>query len=131
MKNITLDASFEETVTVVSSSTAIAAGSGSLPVFGTPCMIALMEKATCGAVAEFLDDGETTVGTSINIAHSKASGIGNRITAHAEVLAVDGRKITFKVYATDKAGDVIGSGTIERFAVLSDKFMKRIEENEV
>lgn len=127
MKDITLGASFEETVTVNSSNTAIAAGSGSLPVFGTPFMIAIMEKATCGAVAEFLEDGETTVGTSINVSHSKASGIGAVITARAEVSEIDGRKITFKVSAVDNTGSMIGSGAIERFVVLSDKFMKRVE----
>ena len=85
-----------EALTLVNTTnTAIAAESGSLPVLGTPFMLALMEKATCEAVADLLEDDETTVGTAMNITHIKASAIGEVITAKAILTEVDGRKLTF------------------------------------
>lgn len=114
-------------ITIVNSTnTAVAAQSGSLQVFATPFMIALMEKATCKAVEESLDDGETTVGTNIDVSHIKASGIGAVITATAILDDIDGRKLTFTVNAKDDSGDTIGKGTIERFVVDADKFMKKV-----
>lgn len=107
--------------------TAKSAKSGSLNVFATPFMIALMEEATCKAVSQFLENDETTVGTNINVAHSKASGLGENITAKATIAEVDGRRITFDVSATDESENVIGSGKIERFVVNSEKFMKKVE----
>lgn len=117
-----------DAMTIVNSTnTAIAAQSGSLQVLGTPFMIALMEKATCRAAADLLDDGETSVGTSINVSHTKPSGIGAVITASAELIEADGRKLTFDVIAKDDKGDIIGKGIIERFVVDSNKFMKKVE----
>lgn len=117
-----------EALTIVNSTnTAIAAESGSLQVFGTPFMIALMEKATCNAVADLLEDGETTVGTNIDVSHSKASGIGSVIKATAVLSITDGRKLIFDVVAKEEDGSVIGRGTIERFVVNSEKFMKKVE----
>lgn len=119
-------------ITIVNSTnTAVAAQSGSLQVFATPFMIALMEKATCKAVEEFLDDGETTVGTNIDVSHIKASGIGTVITATAILDDIYGRKLTFTVNAKDDSGDTIGKGTIERFVVDADKFMKKVGKNNV
>lgn len=116
-----------EAITAVNSTnTAVSVKSGSLPVFATPMMVALMEEATCSACAALLDEGETTVGTGISVSHDKASGIGSVITASAVLEEIDGRKLTFSVSARDEAGDIIGKGTIERFVVLSDKFMKRV-----
>lgn len=117
-----------EALTVVNSTnTAIAAQSGSLQVFGTPFMIALMEKATCNAVADLLEDCETTVGTNIDVSHSKASGLGEVITATAILSEIDGRKLIFDVVAKEADGSVIGRGVIERFVVNSEKFMKKVE----
>lgn len=126
MKDLITGVSFEEITIVNSTNTAIAASSGSLPVFGTPFMIALMEKATCSAVSEYLEEGETTVGTNINVAHSKASGIGDIITAKATLVEADGRKLVFEVSAKDDKGNKIGSGTIERFVVSTEKFMRKV-----
>lgn len=123
-----------EALTIVNSTnTAIAAGSGSLEVFGTPFMIALMEKATCRAAVDCLEEGETTVGTAINVKHSKASGVGKSITAKATLKPenVDGRKLVFDVVATEDDGSVIGSGTIERFVVTAERFMKKVEQSNV
>lgn len=117
-----------EAMTLVNSAyTAIAARSGSLEVFGTPFMIALMEKATCSACESLLDEGETTVGTAINITHDKASGLGELINASATLKAVDGRKLTFDVIATDSKEDIIGKGTITRFVVNGERFMSKVE----
>lgn len=117
-----------EAMTLVNSAyTAIAARSGSLEVFGTPFMIALMEKATCSACESMLDEGETTVGTAINITHDKASGLGELIKASATLKAVDGRKLTFDVIATDSKEDIIGKGTITRFVVNGERFMSKVE----
>lgn len=116
-----------EAITVVNSTnTAVAVGSGSLPVFATPMMIALMEEACCNAAAVLLDEGETTVGTAISVTHEKASAPGCAITAYASLDEVDGRRLVFTVSAKDDRGNVIGRGTAERFVVLSDKFMKRV-----
>lgn len=117
-----------EAMTLVNSAyTAIAARSGSLEVFGTPFMIALMEKATCSACESLLDEGETTVGTAINITHDKASGLGELIKASATLKAIDGRKLTFDVIATDSKEDIIGKGTITRFVVNGERFMSKVE----
>lgn len=117
-----------EAMTLVNSAyTAIAARSGSLEVFGTPFMIALMEKATCSACESLLDEGETTVGTAINITHDKASGLGELIKASATLKAVDGRKLTFDVIATDSKENIIGKGTITRFVVNGERFMSKVE----
>lgn len=127
MKEIITGTFATSSTKVDSTNTAKAAKSGSLNVFATPFMIALMEEATCNAVSEFLENDETTVGTNINVAHSKASALGEVITAKAVISEVDGRKITFDVSANDENDNVIGSGKIERFVVNSEKFMKKVE----
>ncbi len=131
MKEIIIGSSAETTTIVNSTNTAITAGSGSLPVLGTPFLIALMEKATCNAVFNFLEDDETTVGTNVSISHIKASGIGMVISAKATVAECSGRRIAFDVSAADSSGDIIGKGTIERFVVNENKFMKKAGTNEV
>lgn len=126
MKEIQLNAEASVSLEVTDDNTAVAAGSGSLRVLGTPFMIALMEKATCNAVHEFLEFGETTVGTCISVSHDKASGVGEIVTAFAKTTAAEGRKITFSVYAENESGDVIGKGVIERFVVKSEKFLSKV-----
>ena len=101
-----------------------AVGSGSLEVFATPMMVALMEKAAVNALVDFLDEGETTVGTGINITHVSASPIGMKITATAEVIDVKGREITFKLSVSDSVG-LIGEGTHTRFVVDAERFQSK------
>lgn len=127
MKEFEHELKGEAMILVNSAYTAIAARSGSLEVLGTPYMIALMEKATCSACESLLDEGETTVGTAINITHDKASGLGELIKASATLKAVDGRKLTFNVIATDSKEDIIGKGTITRFVVNGERFMSKVE----
>ncbi len=101
-----------------------ALGSGLLPVLATPAMTALMEQAAAGALEEFLPEGWTSVGISLNIEHTSATPLGMRFHAEAEVTAVEGRKILFAVRAYDEAGE-IGRGTHERFAVEAEPFLAK------
>lgn len=127
MQEIITEVKGEALTIVNSTNTAIAAQSGSLPVFGTPFMIALMEKATCTAISDFLEGDETTVGTSINVSHDKASGVGTVVIAYAKLKETQGRKLIFDVKVCEEDGTVIGKGTIERFVVDSNRFMKKVE----
>lgn len=105
--------------------TAIAMGSGSLQVFATPCMVALMEQAACNAVAACLDEESTSVGTLVNITHDAATGIGKKVTATATLTAVEGRKLVFEITAADEDKQ-IGKGTHERFIVNKGKFIAKL-----
>ena len=104
--------------------TALEVGSGDLLVYATPCMAALMEGAACEAIAECLQEGQSSVGTSLNIAHTSATPVGLEVRAEAEVTAVEGKVITFAVRAFDEAGE-IGSGTHTRVIVNSQKFLEK------
>ncbi|MCD7796268.1 MAG: thioesterase family protein [Clostridiales bacterium] len=126
MKTTTEKLSAELSTAVNSSNVASAAGSGYLEVFATPMMIALMEGATCKVCEPILDEGETSVGTKISVSHDKAIPIGETVTAFAELAETDGRRLVFSVYAKDGKGDIVGKGTVERFVVLTEKFMKRV-----
>lgn len=126
MKEIVSGTKGTAEMTVTEEKTAAAVGSGSLRVFATPMMAALMEAAACQAVAAFLDEGETTVGTELNIQHTAATPVGMTVTAEAEVLSQNGREVTLRVRAFDAAGE-IGSGTHKRFAVLSERFQTKAD----
>ena len=104
--------------------TALEVGSGSLLVYATPCMVALMEGAACEAIAEGLDEGETTVGIELNIQHIAATPVGMEVRAEAEVTAVEGKIITFTLRAFDEAGE-IGKGTHKRALVSSQRFLDK------
>ena len=104
--------------------TAICAGSGTLPVFATPFMCALMEKAAWMAIAPALNEGDSSVGTKLNISHLSATPVGLKVWAESEVTAVDGKRIEFKVTAGDEKG-IIGEGTHERFIVTDERFLAK------
>jgi predicted thioesterase len=107
------------------SNTAIAMGSGDLPVLATPAMMALMENAAMLAVAPHLPEGSTTVGGHIAASHIKPTAVGEAVTATATVIKVEGKKIEFEVQA--HCGDtLIGEGTHLRFIVDKEKFMSRL-----
>ena len=112
----------EEVVT--EQNTAICAGSGTLPVFATPFMCALMEKAAWMAIAPALNEGDSSVGTKLNISHVSATPVGLKVWAESEVTAVDGKRIEFKVTAGDEKG-MIGEGTHERFIVTDERFLAK------
>lgn len=126
MKEILVGETAEVYTRVTTDKLAIAVGSGSLKVFATPSMAALMEEAACAAVKPFLDENETTVGTSLHIEHTSSTPMGMTVFAEAEIIAVDGREITFQVSARDEIGS-IGHGTHKRFVVKSDKFQAKTD----
>lgn len=114
-------------VTVVTpEDTAQAVGSGLVPVFATPRMVALMEEAAVNAVQSSLLPGRTTVGTRLDVTHDAATPVGMKVTAWAEVTAIEGRKITFAVSAYDNE-EQIGGGTHERAIVWTSKFLDRVQ----
>lgn len=104
--------------------TALEVGSGSLLVYATPCMAALMEAAACEAIEAGLAEGETTVGIELNLQHTAATPVGLEVRAEAEVTAVEGKIITFTIEAFDEAGK-IGSATHKRALVNSQRFLDK------
>lgn len=111
-------------VLVNGSNTANAVGSGLVPVFSTPSMIALMENAAVRAIQGRLEPGESSVGTHMDITHDAPTPVSVKAWAEAEVTAVDGRKVTFAVTAYDEKGP-IGKGTHERAIIRVDKFLAK------
>ncbi|MEY8369030.1 thioesterase family protein [Anaerovoracaceae bacterium 42-11] len=111
-------------VKVTADNTALAMGSGTLEVFATPSMIALMEKTAWKSVAPYLEEGEGTVGTQLDVAHLSATPLDMTVRCESELVEVDGRKLVFKVSAYDEAG-LIGEGTHERFIVKNEKFQSK------
>ena len=105
--------------------TAYEVGSGSLLVYATPCMVALMEGAACEAIAEALPEGKTSVGTALDIQHLAATPVGLEVRAEAEVTEVNGSTITFHIVAYDEAGK-IGEGTHKRAVVTAQKFLDKV-----
>ena len=122
--SVTVGMKFRVEDVVVQENTAISAGSGTLPVFATPFMCALMEKAAWMAIAPALNEGDSSVGTKLNISHLSATPVGLKVWAESEVTAVDGKRIEFKVTAGDEKG-LIGEGTHERFIVTDERFLAK------
>ncbi len=125
MEKLVVGLSASSTTIVKAENTAASMGSGDLPVFATPAMVALMEHAAMQAVSKALPDEATTVGAEMNVSHIKPSGIGGRITATAVLTEIEGRKLTFQVGARDEAG-MIGEGTHVRYAVDRVRFLSKI-----
>lgn len=121
---ITVGMKGEVSTLVEREDTAAEVGSGSLLVYATPCMVALMEGAACEAIAECLGEDKTSVGMELNISHISATPVGLEVQAEAEVIAVEGKVITFAVTAFDEAGK-IGEGTHKRCIVNSQKFLDK------
>ncbi|WP_298061459.1 thioesterase family protein [uncultured Rikenella sp.] len=129
MREIIAGTSHTASLTVAEAHTAVALGSGDLPVLGTPALAALMENAAMKAIAPFLDrtpEAMSSVGIALNISHERASSIGEQIRATATVTAVDGRRVDFDIQASDSSGRIIGRGTHTRFIVNTEKFMAKI-----
>ncbi len=99
-------------------------------VFATPMMVTIMENAALNAVREYLDPGESVVGTVVNVKHLAATPVGHQVTAEAVVTKVDGRRIEFDVTAHDEL-ELIGSGTHERAVVDMARLNKRLEAKTV
>lgn len=127
MKAIEINTKGTAETIVTSDKLAVNVGSGSLAVFATPSMTALMEKSACNCLSDYLDDEETTVGTELNIRHLSATPEGMKVTAEAVLTEINGREFTFEVTASDETG-VIGKGLHKRFLVYSEKFTAKTYE---
>lgn len=114
------------TTTVTAANTALTMGSGDMEVFATPAMVALMENAAMKAVAPHLPEGSTTVGAIMQTSHIKPSAPGETVTAEAVLQEVDGRKLTFRVTASDSEG-TIGEGIHIRYIVDRERFLSRLK----
>ncbi len=114
-----------KTIAVQEKDTALAHGSGTLNVFATPAMVALMENAAQSSVQPHLPEGYTTVGTEISIKHIKATPLGQQVEAHSELIRTEGKKLSFNIEAHDEQGK-IGFGTHTRYVVKIDKFTLRV-----
>ena len=105
---------------------AVAVGSGELPVLATPVLAALVEEAAWRSISSGLDEGQTTVGTKLELNHTKATPQGMAVTVETGLQEVDRRRLVFRFVATDEAGEV-ASGTHERFVVDAARFMERAQ----
>ncbi len=117
----------ESSLVVDEARTAEAFGAGGVQVFGTPAMVGLMENAAWRLAQPELAEGETTVGTVVSVRHLAATPIGERVTATAELVEIDGRRLVFRVTAHDEH-QLIGEGTHERSRVLLDRFLARLQQ---
>ena len=114
-------------IAVTEAVTAVTMGSGDMEVLATPAVVALMENAAMNAVRPQLPEGSTTVGAMIQTSHVRPSALGDEVQATALLEEVDGRKLTFKVTASDSKG-VIGEGTHIRFIVDRERFLSKLKK---
>jgi fluoroacetyl-CoA thioesterase len=119
----------ESKVIVKDGNTAMDFGSGNVPVLATPMLIALMEGAAINAVERFLPEGQTTVGTLIECRHLAATPKGMTVTAKAELVEFDNRRLLFKVEAYDEK-EKVGEGKHERFIINLNKFLERCRDKQ-
>ena len=119
-----IGAKFKVTIKVEEKDTAMAHGSGTLAVLATPRMIALMEESAYKCIDKYLEKGQSSVGTYLDVKHLAATPVGMEVYAESEVTEVDGRRVVFSVKAYDEKG-LIGEGKHERFIVFSEKFVAK------
>ncbi len=96
------------------------------PVLATPIMIMMMENAALNAIKPYLDANESALGTRVDVRHLAATPVGRSVMANAEVIAVDGRRVEFRLNATDGTEE-IGSGIHERMIIDRAKFAERLK----
>jgi fluoroacetyl-CoA thioesterase len=118
-----LAASFSHTVG--DADTAVAVGSGDLPVLATPTVLALAERATCLAVVDHITDDLTTVGTHVDIDHVAPTAVGVTVRVDVVLEAVDGRRLTFGVRLTD-AERAVAYGSVSRVLVTRERFLRTV-----
>lgn len=126
METIHVGITGTQTVVVTEAMTAQALGSGELPVLATPQMIALMENTAYKSVAPYLEAGQGTVGTLMNVAHTAATPVGGTVTIETTLKEIDRKRLVFHVTASDNAGP-IGEGTHERFIITNDRFLAKAQ----
>lgn len=122
--SIPVGAEYTATAVVDKSNIASTVGSGLVDVFATPMMIALLELAASKSIESYLEDGQASVGTLVNVSHTGATPIGMTVSATARVTTVDRRKVEFDITVKDDCGEV-GSGTHTRFIIEKQKFMEK------
>ena len=113
-----------QTIAVAEQQTAKHLGSGELAVFATPCMIALMENTAYKSVQPYLEPGQGTVGTLLNVKHLAATPVGMEVRCETKLIEVDRKRLVFEVKAFDACG-LIGEGVHERFIVDNQRFMQK------
>ncbi len=128
MKTINAGTESRSEFTVGGQDLASVYGSGSLPVYATPAMVALMEKTACKLIEPYLEAGETTVGIAIEAKHLKATLPGMKVTCLARLSVMEGRKLVFEIEVSD-ALSMVGMARHERFLVFSEAFLEKAEEN--
>ena len=102
-------------------------GSGTLDVFATPAMIALMEQTAWQSVTPYLEEGQGTVGIRLEISHDAPTPLGMEVSCESELVEIDGRRLVFEVVAKDALGTIIGKGRHERFIIDEEKFQKKAD----
>ena len=118
--------SAEKTATVTGTLTARYMGSGTIDVYATPAMIALMEAAAVAALDPLLPEGQSSVGVSIEVRHLAATPLGQQVRARAEVVEVEEKRVTFSVRAWDE-DELIGEGTHTRYVIDVGRFVERAQ----
>lgn len=126
MEEIQVGMKAEVTRLVEERFTAAHVGSGTLKVLATPSMIGFMERASLDLLQRGLPEGQSTVGTLVNVRHLAATPMGQEVRVVAEVIEVDGRRVTLHVEAWDRQ-EKVGDGTHERFIIDVERFLKRVE----
>ena len=116
----------EKSLTVTDANTAKTMGSGTLDVFATPAMVALIEQTAYTRIESELEPGWGSVGTSLNIQHLSATPVGMTVTATTELVEVDRRRLVFHAEVYDEKG-LVGKGTHERFLVENEKFQAKAD----
>ena len=127
MDDLTIGLTGTASAEVTTENTAIALGSGDVPVFGTPALVALMEAAAVNAIAGQLLPDDTTVGSWIEVAHLGATSVGGEVRAEAQLVAVEGRKLSFTLIAFDQRQKV-GEGHHHRMRVGRDRFLGKLAQ---
>lgn len=114
--------------TIVSKeNTASAVGSGTLDVFSTPAMIALMEQAAFESISDYLEEGQSTVGIVINAKHLRATPLDENVWAESKLLEIDRQRLVYSIQAYDAKG-MIGEAHHERFIVSNERFMAKAKD---
>jgi predicted thioesterase len=109
--------------------TAVRFGSGGVRVLATPMMVGLMENAALNAVDPHLEEGYATVGLSLNVKHIAATPVGMKVTAKAELLSIEGKKLIFRVEAFDET-EKVGEGTHERYIIELSRFLEKVNKKD-
>lgn len=124
MKEVPVGVRGSAEAVVTEAVTAAAMGSGDLPVYATPAMAALMERTAAESLRPYLEEGETSVGISLQLRHTSATPVGLRVRAESEVTSADGRQVSFAVRVRDEAGPV-GECAHTRAVVQTARFLQK------